>query len=270
MFDIKGKVALITGGAGGVGLELSKALLRNNLRGVALVDLNASLGEKAVLQIQSEFGQDKAIFFKADVTNIEQLEDAFKKTVEHYHYLDIVFNNAGILNDAIWEKEISINVKGAVNVMLLAYETYLPSYKSGAEGLIVNTSSIAGIQPSGHLPIYCSTKHAVIGLTRSWGEPVFYNKNKVRVVAMCPGVTHTPLISEIDGKSLGGIYEDCKSEVATWPTQDPDVLARQAMEVVKYAPHGSIWVIEGGEPAYQYIHPDKSSMKHNVISRYYN
>ncbi|XP_028134452.2 15-hydroxyprostaglandin dehydrogenase [NAD(+)] isoform X2 [Diabrotica virgifera virgifera] len=202
MFDIKGKVALITGGAGGVGLELSKALLRNNLRGVALVDLNASLGEKAVLQIQSEFGQDKAIFFKADVTNIEQLEDAFKKTVEHYHYLDIVFNNAGILNDAIWEKEISINV--------------------------------------------------------------------VRVVAMCPGVTHTPLISEIDGKSLGGIYEDCKSEVATWPTQDPDVLARQAMEVVKYAPHGSIWVIEGGEPAYQYIHPDKSSMKHNVISRYYN
>ncbi|CAG9832587.1 unnamed protein product [Diabrotica balteata] len=202
MFDIKGKVALITGGAGGVGLELSKALLRNNLKGVALVDLNDSLGEKAVQQINSEFGKDKAIFLKADVTNIQQLEDAFKKTVEQYKYLDIVFNNAGILNDAIWEKEISINV--------------------------------------------------------------------VRVVAICPGVTHTPLVSEIDGKSLGGIYEDCKSDVAAWPTQDPDVLARHAMEVVKYAPHGSIWVIEGGEPAFEYIHPDKSSMKQNVISRYYN
>ncbi|XP_072393932.1 15-hydroxyprostaglandin dehydrogenase [NAD(+)]-like isoform X2 [Diabrotica undecimpunctata] len=202
MFDIKGKVALITGGAGGVGLELSKALLRNNLKGVALVDLNASLGEKALQEIQSEFGKDKAIFLKADVTNIKQLDDAFKKTVEHYKSLDIVFNNAGILNDAIWEKEISINV--------------------------------------------------------------------VRVVAICPGVTHTPLVSEIDGKSLGGTHEDCKSDVAAWPTQDPDVLARHAMEVVKYAPHGSIWVIEGGEPAYQYIHPDKSSMKQNVISRYYN
>ncbi|CAH1108278.1 unnamed protein product [Psylliodes chrysocephalus] len=269
VFDINGKVALITGGASGVGLEYAKALLRNGLKAVTLADVNGDLGNKALIEISQQFGSKRAIFSKTDVTKIDQLEDSFKKTVETFGNIDIVFNNAGILNDAIWEKQISINVNGVIHGMILALETYLPTYHQGPEAVIVNISSIAGVIGTAHVPIYSATKHAVIGITRSWGQPAFYKKFNVRVVAVCPGVTDTPLISEMNGRSLGDIYEENGKEfVGELTVQTPEVLAEEVMNIVKYGPNGSVWIVEGGEPAYQYVFPDRNQMKYNQISDY--
>ncbi|CAH1116305.1 unnamed protein product [Phaedon cochleariae] len=265
VIEIRGKVALITGGASGIGLQFAKALLRNGLKGVTLADLNPKLGHGALQQIEREFGPNRAIFVQTDVTRIDQLDYTFNKTIGTFGYLDIVFNNAGILNDAVWETQIQININGVIHGMLLAMEKYLPKYQQGPEALIVNTSSIAGLEGSAHVPIYAATKHAVLGLTKSWGCDTFYDRNKVRVVAVCPGVTNTPLISEMNNRSLGAQYENLLDEVATWPTQKPETLAEQVMEIVKYAPNGSTWVVEGGEAAYEYIFPDRTEMKRNVI-----
>lgn len=73
--------------------------------------------------------------------------------------------------------------------------------------MIVNISSIAGIIVFPCLPIYCGTKAAVIALTRSWGEPYHYERTKVRLLAVCPGPTTTPLITEMSGRNLGDAYE---------------------------------------------------------------
>ncbi|XP_018566141.1 15-hydroxyprostaglandin dehydrogenase [NAD(+)]-like [Anoplophora glabripennis] len=110
VFNIQGKVALVTGGGSGLGLEYAKILLRNGAKGVTLADIDSGLGNVALSQMNKEFGPDKTIFVTTDVSNIKQFEDAFRKTIETFGYVDILINNAGILNDGIWEKEISINV----------------------------------------------------------------------------------------------------------------------------------------------------------------
>lgn len=92
--------------------------------------------------------------------------------------------------------------------MLLGMDNYLPKHKQGEEAVMVNISSTCGVQGYEHVPIYCGTKHAVIGMTKSWGSPYHYGRSKVRVVAVCPGVTETPLIFNMGGRNLGGPYEE--------------------------------------------------------------
>ncbi|XP_074031995.1 15-hydroxyprostaglandin dehydrogenase [NAD(+)] [Leptinotarsa decemlineata] len=267
VFTIKGKVAIITGGASGLGKQYAKELLRNGLKAVILADLNQKLAIDALTELENEFGPNRAIFVRTDVTQKESFEDAFKETIKVFGAIDILFNNAGILNDAIWEKQILVNLNGMVHGMLLALEKYLPDYQQGPEAVVVNISSIAGVIGSPHVPIYCATKHAVLGLTKSWGVSSFYRKFKVRVVAVCPGITRTPLISDMADRSLGTHYEENGKDLAAFPVQDPETAAKEVVEVVKYAPNGSVWVVEGGEPAYQYIFPEREEMKKNVLPK---
>ncbi|KAJ8982548.1 hypothetical protein NQ317_005550 [Molorchus minor] len=258
VFDFTDKVALVTGGASGIGLRYAKELLRNGVKAVTLADIDPQFGQKALKDIEEEFGPKKAIFVKTDVTDIRQFEDAFKKTVETFKNVDILFNNAGVLNDAIWEKEIAINVNGTINGVLLGLENYLKQYRQGSEGVIVNISSIAGISPFAFIPIYCATKAAVIGLTTSWGTPEHYQRTKVRVFAICPGVTTTPLISDMSGRNLGPEYETIMiRNVDTMPLQPPEHVAKEVVSLIKTADNGTIWVVEGGKPGYQFVIPER-------------
>lgn len=105
--------------------------------------------------------------------------------------------------------------------MLLGMEKYLPKYKQGEEALIVNVSSVAGTQGYPFVPIYTATKHAVLGISRSWGNPDFYEQTKVKVICLCPGVTLTPLITEMSGRNLGNRYEESFQKAKlTLPTQE--------------------------------------------------
>ncbi|XP_068912372.1 15-hydroxyprostaglandin dehydrogenase [NAD(+)]-like [Tenebrio molitor] len=260
IFDIKGKIALISGGASGIGLRYAKELLKNGLRGVTLADVNNDYGEKAVEEIQNEFGPNKVVFVQTDVINRQSYEEAFKKTIEAFKNIDIVINNAGILNDATWEKEIAINVKGVVHGILLALENYIPKHKTGSEGVIVNISSIAGIKEFPTIPIYAGTKFAVMGMTKSFGDEAHYNRTKVKVLAMCPGITDTPLISEMGGRNLGPAYQQLLvDEIGNLPSQKPESVALAMVKIIKNAKSGTVWVAENGQDPYEFILPSRES-----------
>lgn len=103
---------------------------------------------------------------------------------------------------------------------MLGFDDYIRKYKQSEEGVLVNISSIAGLVGFSSIPIYTSTKHAVIGLSRSYGTKVHYERCKIRVVTLCPGVTETPLITESSGKNLGPEYENIlESELRALPIQ---------------------------------------------------
>jgi 15-hydroxyprostaglandin dehydrogenase (NAD) len=107
-----------------------------------------------------------------------------------------------------------------VHGTLLALENYIPKHKTGSEGVIVNISSIAGIKEFPTIPIYAGTKFAVMGMTKSFGDEAHYNRTKVKVLAMCPGVTDTPLISEMGGRNLGPAYQQLLvDEIGDLPSQ---------------------------------------------------
>ncbi|XP_018566137.1 15-hydroxyprostaglandin dehydrogenase [NAD(+)]-like [Anoplophora glabripennis] len=261
VLDLVGKIGLITGGASGIGLRYAKQLLRNGVKAVTLADLNPDFAKTGLAEIEKEFGSNRAVFVKTDVTDIQQFENAFKKTVEIFKHVDILINNAGILNDKIWEKEIAINVNGTIHGILLGLENYLLKYQQGPEAVIVNISSIAGVGAFPNTPIYCGTKAAVIALTRSWGDPYHYERTKVRVIAICPGVTMTPLITDISGRNLGDVYENwLQSNIDTLSPQEPEHVAEEVVKLVHSSPNGTVWVIEGGQPSYQYIVPERETM----------
>ncbi|KAF5299859.1 hypothetical protein FQA39_LY11396 [Lamprigera yunnana] len=244
MFEIEGKVALVTGGSSGIGEALVIELLNNGAKGVSIAGTNVESGKKVLNELQTRFGVEKVIFVQADVSDKIQFEECFKKTIEKFNNVDILINNAGIANDKEFEKMVSVNVNGTINGTLLAIQNYISKYKSGSEGVIVNVSSGAGVHSNEVVPLYAATKYAVIGLTRSFGTELHYNINNIRIFAICPGITDTPILNSreniLDKRYLEN-YDKHQHLVIPQPASD---VAKNLMKLITTAKHGSVWLLE--------------------------
>uniref|UniRef100_A0A6P7FLL1 Alcohol dehydrogenase 2-like isoform X1 n=1 Tax=Diabrotica virgifera virgifera TaxID=50390 RepID=A0A6P7FLL1_DIAVI len=270
VFEIKNKVALITGGASGLGLEHVKALLENGVKGVTIADVNEANGTKVTAELQEKYGKNRVIFVKTDVTDKESFENAFLATVSAFRYIDILINNAGVMLDVNMSLAVDINVKGTLNGIILGMEKYLKQYKQGSEAVILNTSSINGVNGMPIAPVYGATKFAVTGMTMCWSDPFHYERTKVRVIAICPGITETPLVANcIKPETLvtPEYYKPYKLavEAGLLPMQKADHVGKEMIGVLKYAPNGTLWVIEAGAPAYQFIIEERNVFKNNVL-----
>ncbi|XP_044265345.1 15-hydroxyprostaglandin dehydrogenase [NAD(+)]-like [Tribolium madens] len=263
VFDIKNKIALITGGAAGIGLAYAKELLRNGVKAVTIADVDASKGEQAAKNLNAEFGGNKVIFVQTDVTKADQLEAAFKTTISTWKSLDIVINNAGIMNDANWELQIAINCNHVVRGSLLAIQ-YMGKNHGGKGGVVVNIASILGLQELAGCPIYVGTKHFVVGLDRSFGTPFFHNLTGIQFLTMCPGVTDTPLISEagkVALQGMGNIAKELVEGLGSLPKQAPENVAKGMITLITKGENGSVWVAEGGEPIYEVKIPQRQTLR---------
>ncbi|XP_023020854.1 15-hydroxyprostaglandin dehydrogenase [NAD(+)] [Leptinotarsa decemlineata] len=265
VFEIQGKFALITGGAAGIGLAYTVELLKNGLGGVVIADIDGLKGSEAVDYLNKKYGANKAVFIKTDVTKADQLEAAFKLAISTFKKLDLVINNAGIMNDANWELEIAINCNAVVQGSLLGMK-YMGKNNGGNGGVIVNIASILGLQELDGCPIYVGTKHFVVGLNRSFGTPYYFNLTGIKFLTMCPGVTDTPLISEASKFALQG-YPDIGKVLAeglgSLPEQRPEHVAIGMLKLITEGENGSVWVAEGGKPIYEVQIPERTSLRKN-------
>ncbi|KAF5303913.1 hypothetical protein FQA39_LY01698 [Lamprigera yunnana] len=245
MFQIQGKVALVTGGASGIGLACARELLKNGAKGVTIADINKENGMKALEALSNEFGEGKVIFDQIDVTDKNQFEECFKKITKEYGNVDILMNSAGIGNDVQWEKEVAVNLNGTINGTLLAIQNYIHNHKSSFEGVIVNFSSIFGVDPNEVVPIYSATKHAVIGLTRAFGTQLHYGLSSVRVFAVCPGFTDTPMMHQSQPPMLNENYaKDFNKKRHLVTILQSSKVAKELIQLISTAPRGSVWLIE--------------------------
>lgn len=188
-----GKVALVTGAGSGMGRATAKAFAAAGA-GVAICDIDGDAAQAVAAEIEGQGG--KAVAIRVDVADAASVEAMVKRTVDALGGLDCAFNNAGISegyrpqdawSDAVFDRTIAINTRGVY--LCLKHEiAWMLDHGGGA---IVNTASIAGLVANSTLH-YATSKHAVVGMTRSAG--VDYAARGIRVNAVCPGAIHTPMV----------------------------------------------------------------------------
>ncbi|KAI4471373.1 15-hydroxyprostaglandin dehydrogenase [nad(+)] [Holotrichia oblita] len=212
-------------------------------KGVTLMDINEEIGQEIEASLKKEYGPEKTIFVKGDVTNALQFEDAFKKTIEVFNNIDIVVNNAGISDEVNSKKTIDINLGGVLTGTYLAMDNYLPKYKTMPDPIIVNISSIFGLDGIQTSVAYTGTKHAVIGIGKCLSMKEHFQATGVKIITLCPGVTETPLLSSY--RLLPGRYEEiAKNMVPDLYMQKPEMVSRSLVKILDVCNTGDVWVVE--------------------------
>ena len=189
------KVAVVTGGASGIGRAICNELVRQNVF-VIISDINEQLGKNFEIELNNE--SIKARYVYLDVTEYDCVERLLTDIYEEFGRIDYLFNNAGIamygelydLTIENWKEIMDVNLWGVINGTQVGYNLM----KKQGFGHIVNTASAAGLGPSPISTAYATTKHAVVGLTTS----LHYEAEEfgIKVSTLCPTFVDTPIFEE--------------------------------------------------------------------------
>jgi NAD(P)-dependent dehydrogenase (short-subunit alcohol dehydrogenase family) len=189
---LAGKHALVTGASRGIGAAVARELAAADLR-VTLCARDA----EALARLSDELGgADHAFGLVADVTSAQAVRDAFARARERFGPVEVLINNAGQAasakftdtDETLWNRLLAVNLTGTY----LCSRQAIPDMLSRGFGRIVNVASIAGLRGAAYISAYATSKHAVIGLTRSLA--LEYAKHNITVNAVCPGYVETDMV----------------------------------------------------------------------------
>ena len=242
---LKDKVAVITGGANGLG-KATALLFSEHGAKVVIVDVNHEAGVKVVTEIIKNGGI--ASFEKTDISKSTEVNEMMERVVAKYGGIDILLNNAGILADARlvkmteeqWDRVININLKG---VFLCGQAAAKAMIEKENGGVIINTSSVVGIYGNFGQSNYVATKAGVIGMTKTWAREL--GKYNIRVNALAPGFMKTEIIKDMPEK----VIEMMKEKVYLKKMGEPEDIANAflylASDMGKYV-NGTVLSVDGG------------------------
>lgn len=186
---LEGKIAVITGGAKGLGQAMAETFAREGAI-VYAADMGAL-----------EYSAKNVIGYKLNVTDVPAIEAMFAEIMEKHGKVDILVNNAGItadgmthkMTDEMWNRVIDVNLKGVFNMV----RVFGPQMVAQASGSIINISSVVGVFGNIGQANYAATKAGVLGLTKTWAKEFARKGQQVRVNAIAPGYIMTDILKTV-------------------------------------------------------------------------
>lgn len=244
-----GKVAVVTGGASGIGRAAAEILASRGAV-VAVIDLAQDAGHETIEEMRKLDGN--GLFFSVDVSQQRQVQVAVEETRAAFGPIDILVVSAGIQRygnalttpDEQWAEVLGVNLNGA----WYAAKACLPDMV-GRGGAIVNVASVQSLASQFNVLAYTASKHALIGLTRSMAMD--FASEKVRVNAVCPGTVDTPMLhwaASLDPNPQS-VYDACArmhplGRIAR-PEEVGEVIAFLAHDRASFVT-GAVWTVDGG------------------------
>jgi len=243
---IVGKVAIVTGGASGIGEATARLLAGEGVK-VVIADLNEELAKKTAESISASGGE--AVVFKVNVAKIEECEALVNFTLEKYGEVSILINNAGVVRDTLipmmsreeWDLVVGVNLGGAFNMLKACARPMLQK----RYGRIVNTSSIAGRFGGRGQANYAASKAGIDALTRVFAQEVSSKKRNITVNGVAPGMIVTPLSQQVRELTQDKIIDLVPLERYGTPEDVAKVIRFLVSEDADYI-NGQIIVIDGG------------------------
>jgi 2-dehydro-3-deoxy-D-gluconate 5-dehydrogenase len=228
LFDLSGKVAIVTGGNGGIGLGMARGLAAAGSK-IAIVGRNAEKSHAAASQLAEDSGVE-TITVTADVSVEDDCNRIAREVSAHFGRIDILFNNAGInirkppqeMSLEEWHKVMDINLTSA---FLLSKAVY-PAMKAVGGGKIVNIGSMTSIFGASFAPAYASSKGGIVQLTKS--QALAWAADNIQVNAILPGWFDTELTQKAR-REISGLNERVLSRIPIGRWADPDDMAGTAV-----------------------------------------
>ncbi|MDO8725976.1 MAG: 3-oxoacyl-ACP reductase FabG [Candidatus Methanoperedens sp.] len=240
---LENKVVIITGAGSGIGKETALLFAREGAK-VVVADVNEKAGEETVVEIKKN---GEGFFVKLDVTNREQSKQMVKTTMEKYGKIDVLINNAGIVQDALifkmteeqWDRVIDINLKGVFNCTQAVVEVMI----NQGNGVIINTSSIVGLNGNVGQVNYAATKAGLIGMTKTLAKEL--GRKGIRVNSVAPGFIQTPMTSSVPDKILEMMKEKTPLRRLGEPKDVANAYLYLASDEANFV-NGAVLCVDGG------------------------
>lgn len=244
-----GRVAVITGGASGIGRATAELMAARGAN-VAVLDVHEAPAKEMVSKIEG--GESRVLFLRVNVALAEEVDQAVAKVVDHWKHVDILVASAGIqrygtaltTSDSGWNEVIGVNLNGAWH----AARACIPHMQKNG-GAIVNVASVQSLASQNNVCAYAVSKHGLIGLTRSMA--IDFAPDRIRVNAVCPGTVDTPMLSwaaSLDADPTA-VFRACAEMHVLGRIAQPAEIA----EVIAFLAHdrasfvtGAVWTVDGG------------------------
>lgn len=247
MGKMAGRVALITGGASGLGAEDARVLAREGAK-VVITDVQDALGEQVAAEIEG------CLYLHQDVRDEARWDEVVRLTLERFGRLDTLVNNAGLVRFASVEElsyaDFRLQTEVMLNGTFLGCKAALPHMSKDGAGSIINMASIAAISGMAAIPAYTAAKAGIIGMTRSVAIHCKEQGYRIRCNAIAPGGIETPMTaqanSELDADSAE--LEHTHSHGMGQPVDIANAVLYLASDDGRYV-NGTTLVIDNGETA---------------------